>query len=340
MRIVSKNGKARQRPIVFFLSLSAVVNRLLSGVAIGIILLTLLPLAVPYLENASSFKFIRATLVIDREIGIVVRRNFPTTVGGKDMTRVFVIVGMFIVSGMFSRMSQRSTDRVQYLQYKWDVDQWKSDMHLSDSAIVLKPLTSKLEELRSTTKRRDREQLLHEFADMKRRLDEMGRDLAFLAVDVADSTGMKQGEDRATVEHDFKEYKRFVERILLSHGALKSTWTPDGVMSCFSNVDAAVQTARAIINGLEVFNRDVKLMRRDFVVRCGVNSGFVYFDDSIPLEEISDRVIDVAGHMQKNAKPNTVCLAKPAIEPLGDRDGFEPAGRVVDGYEVYEWRKI
>jgi len=43
--------------------------------------------------------------------------------------------------------------------------------------------------------------------------------------------------------------------------------------------------------------------------------------------------------MQKNAQPNTVCVAKPAIEPLNDRIGFEPSGKIVDGYEVYEWRK-
>ena len=70
-----------------------------------------------------------------------------------------------------------------------------------------------------------------------------------------------------------------------------------------------------------------------------MNTGFVYFDDSVPLEEMSDRVIDIAGHMQKHALPNTVCVAKPAIEPLRERIGFEPAGRTVDGYEVYEWKK-
>lgn len=166
----------------------------------------------------------------------------------------------------------------------------------------------------------------------------MGRHLAFLAIDVVDSTGMKQGEERATIERDFKEYKRFVERILQEHGSLKSAWTPDGVMSCFPNVDAAVQAGRDVVNGLETFNRDVKVMRSEFHVRCGVNFGYVYFDDSIPLEEISDRAIDIAGHLQKQAKPDTVFIPKHAIEPLCDRIGFEPSGRVVDGYEVYEWK--
>jgi len=168
----------------------------------------------------------------------------------------------------------------------------------------------------------------------------MGRDLAFLAIDIVDSTGMKQGEEKAIIEHDFKEYKRFVERAFTTYGCLKSAWTPDGVMCCFVSVDAATKAAREVINGLEEFNKSVKIMKRDFTVRCGVNSGFVYFDESMPLEEISDRVIDIAGHMQKNAKPNSVCVAKPAIEPLHDRIGFEPAGRVVDGYEVYEWIKV
>jgi hypothetical protein len=76
-------------------------------------------------------------------------------------------------------------------------------------------------------------------------------------------------------------------------------------------------------------------MKRDFVVRCGINAGYVYFDESIPLEEMSDRAIDIAGHMQKHAPPNSICIAKPAIEPLEDRTGFVQTTKIVDGYEVY-----
>jgi class 3 adenylate cyclase len=167
----------------------------------------------------------------------------------------------------------------------------------------------------------------------------MGRDLAFLAIDIVDSTGMKVDEDKAVVQHDFLQYRDFVSQILSDHGCLKSAWTPDGVMSCFSTVDGAVMAGTAVITGLETFNRQIKQMRRDFIVRCGVNSGFVIYDESMPLEMITDRAIDIAGHMQKHAAPNTVCIAKPAIEPLGARGGFTPAGREVDGYEVYEWKR-
>ncbi len=59
----------------------------------------------------------------------------------------------------------------------------------------------------------------------------------------------------------------------------------------------------------------------------------------MPLEEVSDRVINIAGHMQKHARPSTVCVAKPFIAPLTATLGFQPTDRVIDGYEVYEWQK-
>ncbi|HDH50663.1 MAG TPA: hypothetical protein ENH04_04575 [Nitrospirae bacterium] len=124
-----------------------------------------------------------------------------------------------------------------------------------------------------------------------------------------------------------------------ANGALKSAWTPDGVMICFASVEGAVRTAQKVITGLEAFNRDVKSMRLDFRVRCGINSGHVYFDESIPLEEISDRVIDIAGHMQKYAPPNNIYISKPAFEPMQDSEGFVPASKIVDGCEVYVWEK-
>ena len=325
-------------PAVVFWSVLATITRVMSGVMVGILLLFLLPLAVPYLENAQSFGYIRSALAAEKAVTVVVKQSVPTKIKGTDVTRWIVVVGAFLLTGTLGRAAGKFHGKAQYLRFKNNVEEWKSQMRLSDNAIVLTPLNNKLEQLKNA-KAKDREQLLQEFVETKRKLDAMGRDLAFLAIDIVDSTGMKQGEERGSIEHDFKEYKRFVERNLVSHGCLKSTWTPDGVMAAFPSVDAAVKAAREVINGLDEFNRTVKSMRRDFVVRCGVNSGFVYFDESMPLEEVSDRVIDIAGHMQKHAKPNTVCVAKPAIEPLNVRDGFEPAGRVVDGYEVYEWRK-
>jgi class 3 adenylate cyclase len=311
--------------------------RFFSIIMIGLIILFLLPLVVPYLKNANSFGYIQTGLSIDLTLENLLRKSIPTIVSGRDLTRWIGIFIFFLLSSTFSRSSEKFHSRAQYLKYKISMDQWKSQMHLNDNSGILSPLNQKLELIKNA-KRKDREQLLKEFVETKKKLDEMGRDLAFLSIDVADSTGMKQGEERACIEHDFREYRRFVERALTTYGCLKSTWTPDGVMSAFTSVDAAVRAGREVIAGLGNFNKTIKTMRRDFIVRCGVNSGFVYFDPSMPLEDISDRVIDITAHIQKKARPNTVCVAKPAIEPLNERSGFEPAGMMVDGYEVYEWR--
>lgn len=310
--------------------------RILHGVTVGVVLLYLVPFLALLADDAGKFRYIQSALTAERAVSDAVRATVPTRYGGKDLTRFIVIAGALLAGGIFSRTSDRLRNNAQFLVYRRNLEDWKATHNISENSIVLSPLNRTLDELRNA-KSKDRERLMREYAEAKRQLDAMGRDLAFLAVDVVDSTGMKQGEEPAIVEHDFREYKRFVERIFTAHGCLRAAWTPDGVMSCFTTVDAAVTAAREIITGLERFNREVKSIRREFAVRCGVNSGFVYYDGSVPLEEISDRVIDIAGHMQKQAKPNMVCVAKPAIEPLNDRVGFEPSGRVVDGYEVYEW---
>lgn len=333
-----KTEKEKKSVRVRSLSITSRIIRACSVCFMLLMLLFIAPLLLQYLEDATSYRFARWIIETDKNLLVIVKENIPTKIAGKDMSRWISIVGLFIISGSLTRMSEKLKDKSEYFKYKDNVDTWKRQLNLSDNAIVLTPLNQKLEQLK-TAKKKDREQLIKEFIETKKELDEMGRDLAFLAIDVVDSTGMKEGEEKAIIEHDFKEYKRFVERCFAAFGCLKSTWTPDGVMSCFNTVDAAVRAAREVINGLDNFNKTVKGMRRDFLVRAGVNSGFVYFDESLPLEEISDRVIDIAGHMQKNALPNTVCIAKPTIEPLNERTGFEPSGRVVDGYEVYEWKK-
>jgi class 3 adenylate cyclase len=323
---------------ILFLRLLSIIVRIASGLTVILMLILLLPVIVPLFDNALSYGYVRTALHVQEVLIVAIRESVPTMIAGTDMTRWIALIGTFFIGGSLSRFGERFRDRADYLHYRANVDEWAEQMNLSQNAVVLAPLKQKLDQIK-TARRKDREQLLKEFAITKKKLDEMGRDLAFLAIDVVDSTGMKQGEERAIVEHDFKQYKRYVERTLTAHGCLKSTWTPDGVMSAFTSVDAAARAAREVIEQLEFFNREVKTMRRDFAVRCGINSGFVYFDDTIPLEEISDRVIDIAGHMQKHAKPNSVYVAKPAIEPLNDRNGFEPSGTMVDGYEVYEWRK-
>lgn len=310
--------------------------RLVIIAAFIIILLFLLPLAVPYIQDAVSFKYIKTALKLEKTLSIYVQGIIPTKIAGADRTRWIFIIAAVLLGVWADNKKVRFSYKLTKLKVKRDYDALKNRMHLSDDAAVLAPIKEQLESIQSGG-RSNRNDLLRLFAETKKKLDSAGKDLSFLSVDVVDSTGMKQGEEKAIIEHDFKEYKKFVMDKLTVNGAVKSAWTPDGVMICFPSVDAAVRTARDIITGLAAFNKHVKSMKEDFKVRCGINAGYVYFDDSMTMEEMSDRVIDIAGHMQKQAGPDTICIAKPAIEPMYENDGFVPASKVVDGYEVYVW---
>jgi len=184
---------------------------------------------------------------------------------------------------------------------------------------------------------KDRNELLQEFIALKSKLDAMGQHCAFLAVDVVDSTGMKAGEDKHLTIYDFDRYNQIAISCLFDNGVVKYATTPDGIMSCFRSVDHAAKAATDLIQKIEIFNLNEKQIKRDFEMRCGINAGFVFIED-MPLEQVTDQVIDIAGHMQKYAKPNTIYLSGSAFEFLKNRKGFNETTEVIDGQKVYVWR--
>jgi len=182
--------------------------------------------------------------------------------------------------------------------------------------------------------------LLRDYAASKRLLNEVKKDLAFLSVDVVGSTKMKIGEDKISIEHAFAEYKKFLERIFRDCRCWRVAWTPDGVMACFLSPEDAAAAGRKVLTELGWFNRDVHQLRTPFSVRCGLSAGEVMFPEDKPLEDISDEIIDVAGHMQKYAEPDTMWISGDVYQRLVDRSGYERLDKQVDNRTVYEWKII
>ncbi len=60
------------------------------------------------------------------------------------------------------------------------------------------------------------------------------------------------------------------------------------------------------------------------------------YEDS-KLEKVADHVIDLAGHMQKQASPDALWMGKEIYDTLSDQSGFFPSTQVVDDLKVYEW---
>jgi class 3 adenylate cyclase len=267
----------------------------------------------------------------------VLHRYVPTNIAGSDRSD-WILIGLAIfitvISGSFAQRAQTALNR---RLLRKSAQAWRRKEGVKPGSKLDTALETTLR-MAESGKTINRQELLKVFAETKKKLDTFGREVAFLAIDVVGSVGMKAGEDPAAVQYDFEEYRKLVERIFRARGVLKTAWTPDGVMACFAHVEDACQSGKDVIKSLKVFNRDVKVSKADFSVRCGVNAGLVYFDDMTPLETISDRVIDVAGHMQKHAEPNTVLVARKIIEPLRQLEEFTHTTQVIDGYEASVWR--
>lgn len=309
--------------------------RLVKIVILVVIFDSLLAFLATYIKFIPSFG---SAHIFEKYISPFFHHIFPTEIAGVDLTRWIIILPALILYFMTGGKIQYYKHAIFNLRFKKESKTWRIERDLPKSLKALSAMDEKLKKLPSAAKE-EREELIKMYTEAKKKLEAMTNYLAFLSIDVVDSTGLKEGEEKEIVELDFKKYKHFVENILSANDCLKSTWTPDGVMCCFTTVDAAVKTAREVITGLEYFNQRAKVIKRNFKVRCGINAGSVYFNESIPLEEMSDHVIDIAGHMQKNAPPNAIYIAKPVIEAAQERVDFTPADKSVDGYEVCLWKK-
>lgn len=183
-----------------------------------------------------------------------------------------------------------------------------------------------------------REELLKHYREIEKALKTAKRkECTFLSLDVAGSTHMKSGASDADIAATFQAYEEMVRKILLDHGAWKQAWTPDGVMVCFLDPNLALTAAKSLLLSLKAFNEAENRLPVPFRVRCGLNVGEVAIFEDSKLEKIADHIIDVAGHMQKYATPDTLLLPEEVWDRFQDKTGFRPAEQVVDGHKTYEW---
>jgi len=166
-----------------------------------------------------------------------------------------------------------------------------------------------------------------------------GKRVSFLSADIVGWSRMTLGEDSLVVEHASAEFKKFLDRILRTHGSQKTAFMPEGVLCAFQKADDAVAAAQSILKELPWFNDSVHKLRSSFHMRCGVSVGEVVLPNDKGLEEINDAVIDVALHMQKFAPPDTLWLSGEVLALVTNSIGFDMVtSQEVDGRTTYEWR--
>lgn len=304
------------------------------------IILFLITWVFQYASHVEKYPTMMKLINFERQIANPVIKQIKMTIPyqfeGTDYSKGIFFVLLLIVLNFCSYLKIRTEIIVFRLKEKAEYANWRKHISRSMPKEKLSEIDTKFQKL-SGTKTNDRKKILEEFAILKGKLDSMGQQLAFLSIDVVDSTGMKRNEDKHLVAYDFDRYNQCAYECLNENGVVKYATTPDGIMSCFRTVDAAVKAAVSLLKKLKNFNEHEKKIKRNFQIRCGINAGFVYIDDETPLEKVSDRVIDIAGHMQKYAKPDTINIAASAIEPLKNREGFYETTDIIDEQRVYEW---
>lgn len=339
----------------------------------------LLTLGLSLIKNVDRYpivvKVIAFQAAVERPMIELIRENIPFRVKGRDMSQAILFVIFMAIWILFDGKASRLQLKMGGMKH----EHWKTDRKETERIISYQPEAANpaaavsfsggapaaphawagggppsapgpsktgphpapgAGEKEEAPQKLDREKLLEIYARTKRALEDQKRHLFFLSIDVVDSTGMKQGEDSEVAERDFRQYRKFVQKVIQDNNVVKAAWTPDGVMICFPTSRDAVQSAKQVLNGLNHFNRRVKSIKREFRVRAGINDGRILFDETIPLEEVTDRQIDIAGHMQKYAEPDSIYVSKEVLDALPEGHGFIAAEKTIDGKEVYVWRKV
>ncbi len=324
--------------------------RLLEIAALLIVISFLLPLGL----NLADYKdnpFVGYLLKIDSQSIDFVRTRAPFKLGDYDSARGICVLLAMILFTVFSKLRSYFAPKAMTHYVSSSSETNSSVYNIKSRTELLGVISEAQSRIKAIDKKPGsasgnasdneyRNRLLTVIAEAKSRHEQLQRDLAFLSIDVVGSTQMKVGEDRMKIEIDFRNYKKFIDKEITKFGALTTAWTPDGIMVCYPTANDAIGAAKSVLSGLRRFNKEVKTVRAEFHVRCGVNAGRVFYDPSIPMEEMSDRVIDIAGHMQKYAAPDSVFTTPAVIKMLArlPGEGFRPANEIVDGLEVYQWR--
>jgi len=183
-----------------------------------------------------------------------------------------------------------------------------------------------------------REELLKRYREIEEALKSSRRkQCTFLSIDLVESTQMKSGAGDTEITVSFRAYEDMLKRVFRQYGAWKQAWTPDGVMICFLQRELAVGAAQRILHNLDTLNATSNRLRTPFRARCGIHEGEVPIYEDTVLERLAERVIDIAGHMQKNANANTLWVSDAVYEQLQDKSGFFGLDKVVDGHKVFGW---
>jgi pSer/pThr/pTyr-binding forkhead associated (FHA) protein len=165
---------------------------------------------------------------------------------------------------------------------------------------------------------------------LDREIEEFSMLGSFLDVDIVASRLMKGADEKA--EHIIVSFGRFRAYV----GGICEEWdgqvlnsNGDELMCFFESASSALLAASSILERLPEFNREQNLLSKEFRFRLGAHTGVSLVDLSAGIAY--SEVLDMAGHIQKQAEPNTLYISQQTMESVPGALPVTPVGELASG---------
>jgi class 3 adenylate cyclase len=167
------------------------------------------------------------------------------------------------------------------------------------------------------------------YDDVKKRYLELGdqirqryeREYTAVSVDVVQSGLSKSAASDLDAQLTFDAYHNWIDQKLAVFGSRNFSWSGDGLLAVFEQPEEAVACARSIRDELSQFNAKHNRLHRALQVRIGIHTGTILHDNSEGLGKIASRTFDLAGHLQKSARPNQIRISETTYALLKEGAG-------------------
>lgn len=152
--------------------------------------------------------------------------------------------------------------------------------------------------------------------DIKRLFE---REATFLDIDVVCSKKLREEEpDLIISAYSFEQYHKYVKEKAEENKGKVLNAVGDEVMAWFKSPRDAINCALAIFKERDEFNKRNRL-KNQFQFRIGINTGLALVDDK-EGKGFSKGVLDLAGHLQKEAEHGRFIISENTYNRLEDKD--------------------
>lgn len=181
--------------------------------------------------------------------------------------------------------------------------------------------------------------LLDQLFTLQHQLESHKQHRAFLSVDVAGSSAMKQNAPELAVEYSFVQFRSWVEEVVRACGGEMHSAAGDGLMCHFFTDRDAVRAARRLQEEIPRFNAEKNRLPLPFRIRCGISTGDVPIEAGTPLGYIQSVVIDRAAALQKAADAGDIVISAGAAEvALAELGTLSSLPEPILGAPAFSWR--